>query len=67
MPTPQDIRDRIADIDAILQSGVTSTTVDGETTAFDHASLRRERQTLQEQLGTKRKRRRVFNLNMGGR
>jgi len=67
MPTPSEIRERIAAIDAILEAGVTSNTVDGETTVFDHETLRRERLKLQQQLGTKRKRHRVFNLNMGGR
>lgn len=67
MATTQEKRDRLAAIDEILQSGVTSTTVDGETTSFDHDTLREERTRLQEQLGQKSKRHRVFNFNMGGR
>lgn len=67
MPTVAEIRERLNSIEAILQSGVSSTTVDGETTAFNHDTLRQEQQRLLEQLGMVRKRRRVFNLNMGGR
>lgn len=67
MPTPSEIRDRIAAIDDVLQSGVTSSTLDGETASMDHDTLRRERLALKRQIGTETKRHRVFNFNMGGR
>ena len=67
MATPSEIRDRIDAINAILQAGVTSNAVDGESTSFNHDSLRRERTELRQQLGTERKRHRVFNFNMNGR
>lgn len=67
MPTRTELRQRLADIDAILQSGVSQTTVDGVSTTFDLTSLRRERQEIQAKLGERRTRNRVFNLNMGGR
>jgi hypothetical protein len=67
MPTPTEIRERIAAIDATLETGVASNTVDGETTSFDHDTLRRERAKLEQKLGVKRRRHRVFNFNMGGR
>ena len=60
-------RTRLSDIEEILTSGVTETTVDGVTTKFDLDSLRRERHQLQVSLGIKRRRRRVFGLTMGGR
>lgn len=40
---------RIAEIRKILASGVTSTTVDGVATTFDHDSLRRELNRLQRE------------------
>ena len=67
MPTPTEIRDRIAEIDRILTAGVTSNSVEGESSTFNHDTLRRERTRLQEELGTRKKRHRVFNFNMGGR
>lgn len=67
MATASELRERIEAIDAILQTGVKSNSVDGESTSFDHDSLRRERTQLREQLGYTRKRNRVFNLNMNGR
>jgi hypothetical protein len=66
MATQQELRDRIADIDTILQKGVSSNAVDGESTSFNHDTLRQERQRLEERLGSKTKRHRVFNFNMGG-
>lgn len=52
------INARIAEIDTVLQSGASSVTVDGTTTAYDHKALRAERQRLETQLraGTKRRR-----------
>lgn len=67
MPTPAEMRTRLDAIDAILQSGVTSNAVDGESTSFNHDTLRRERLELRRVLGLTPKRSRVFNLNMNGR
>ena len=67
MASVSEIRTRLAAIDAILNAGVTQTSVDGVSNSFNHDTLRRERATLQQQIGTKKKRNRVFNLNMGGR
>ncbi len=66
MASQSEIRDRIAEIDTILQSGVSSNSVEGESTSFNHDTLRHERQQLLERLGTKTKRHKVFNFNMGG-
>lgn len=66
MASQQDIRDRIAEIDTVLQSGVSSNSVEGESTSFNHDTLRQERQRLEEKLGQKTKRHKVFNFNMGG-
>lgn len=60
-------RQKLARINAILESGVTSTTVDGVSTTFDLKSLRREKQRLEEELGLKRKRSRVITPFMGRR
>ncbi len=67
MATAIELRTRLDAIDAILQAGVTSNSVDGETTSFNHDTLRRERIELRRTLGMQKKRSRVFNLNMNGR
>ncbi len=67
MATATEMRDRLAAIDSILQTGVRSNTVDGESTSFDHDTLRIERAKLRQKLGLEKKRHRVFNLNMNGR
>lgn len=67
MATVTELRQRLNDIEAILQSGLTQSTVDGETQQFDHDTLRRERQQIRERLGECQRRHRVFNFNMGGR
>lgn len=67
MTTPTEMRARLDAIDSILQSGVTSNSVDGESTSFNHDTLRRERLKLRRALGLSTKRARVFNLNMNGR
>lgn len=67
MQTPEEKQARIAAINAILESGLTSNSVDGESSTFNHATLRDERRRLQRELGIKKKRNRVFNFNMGGR
>lgn len=60
-------RQKLARINALLESGVTSTSVDGVTTAFDLKSLRREKQRLEQELGLKRKRTRVITPDMSRR
>ena len=60
-------RQKLARINALLESGVTSTTVDGVSTTFDLKSLRREKQRLEEELGLNRKRSRVITPFMGRR
>lgn len=67
MPTPAEKEARIAAINAILEAGLSSNSVDGESSSFNHDTLRKERLRLQQELGIKKKRHRVFNFNMGGR
>ena len=67
MATATELRTRLEAIDAILQAGVTSNSVDGESTSFNHDTLRIERMEIRRQLGMEKKRSRVFNLNMNGR
>lgn len=66
MTTAAEKRARIQEIETILQSGVTTNSVEGETTSFNHDTLREERTRLEQQLGRRQKRHRVFNFNMGG-
>lgn len=66
---PEQIRARITEIDAILQAGASSATVDGVTTSWDFAELRREKSELERQLpaGSARKKRRpMFYRNLLG-
>lgn len=51
---------RIAEIDAILSSGVTQTVTDGITTVIDLAALERERNRLARTDAVKRKKRPFF-------
>ena len=67
MATATELRERLDAIDAILQAGVRSNSVDGESTTFDLDVLRRERIEIRRTLGMEKKRNRVFNLNMNGR
>lgn len=60
MSTPAEIRTRIDEIDAILQSGAKSVTVDGVTTTWDHDSLRAERSDLERKLSPQTRRRPAF-------
>lgn len=58
---------RIAAIRLLLQTGVTSTTVDGTTTTFDPESLRRELRALIADDDTQRSRRpRISSVNLSG-
>ncbi len=56
---------RIDEIRSLLQSGVTSTTVDGVVTVFSHESLRRELRLLEEAEGIRRKKAKVTNIFLG--
>lgn len=46
MATQQEITERIEEIEAILRAGQTSITIDGVTTTYDFAELRRQRAEL---------------------
>jgi hypothetical protein len=59
--------DKINRLRALLESGVTSSSLDGETTAFDLDSVRREVVKLERQYGVRRKRSRVITPAMGRR
>ena len=60
------IRARIAEIDSILSSGASSSTIDGTTINFDFAQLRTERDELRRKLPNDNTRRRsAFNVNLG--
>lgn len=55
--TPAQMRERINEIDAILQNGAKSVTLDGVTVTWDHDSLRAERTDLERRLSPKTRRR----------
>ncbi len=67
MATHAELRERLAEIDNTLSTGVSSQTTDGVTTVLNHDTLRRERAAILVTLGMRRRKSRVFNLNMGGR
>lgn len=56
--------EKIARLRTLLESGVTSTTVDGESASFDHDSVRREIARLEEQVGKRQRRARILTINM---
>ncbi len=58
---------KLARLRTLLESGVTSTSLDGETTSFDLESVRREIARLETKTGIRRKRGRILNLDMGRR
>lgn len=65
--TEQQIRDRIAEIDSILQAGATSANVDGVTVSWDFGELRDERASLQRQLpdqATKKRRPLIYRSRL---
>ena len=67
MPTTEEIaaiNARILEIDSILSSGSSSSTLDGTTISYDLESLRKEREELRSRLTTD-KRRRVFGVRLG--
>lgn len=60
------IRARIVEIDSILSSGATSSSIDGTTVNFDFASLRTERDELRRKLPNDPNRRKsAFNVKLG--
>ena len=61
------LRTRLNKINALLATGVTSTTSDGQTTSFDLEQLRKEKRLIEERLGIIPRRRRVFGFDMGSR
>lgn len=58
---------KLARLRTLLESGVTSTSLDGETTSFDIASVRREIARLEVKTGVRRKRGRIITVDMGRR
>lgn len=58
---------KIARLRELLESGVTSDSRDGASTSFDLESVRRELLRLEQEAGTRRRRPRVLNLQMGRR
>jgi hypothetical protein len=67
MPTTEEIaaiNARILEIDSILSSGSSSSTLDGTTVSYDLESLRKEREELRSRL-TSDKRRRAFGVRLG--
>lgn len=62
--TPQQ---KLTRLKALLESGVTSTTVDGESVTLDLKAVRRAVYLLEVQLGYRRKRSRILNVDMGRR
>lgn len=57
--------DRIAEIEALLASGVTTHVVDGQSTSFDHQTLREELRRLKIAEGLIRPRDKVTNIFLG--
>lgn len=57
--------DRIAEIQALLASGVQTHTVDGHTTTINHQTLREELRRLQIAEGQIRARDKVTNIFLG--
>lgn len=55
---------KIARLRSLLESGVTSDSVDGASTSFDHESIRRELRRLEEANGNRRKRSRIITPMM---
>jgi hypothetical protein len=65
--TTETTLDKINRLRALLESGVTSSSVDGETTSFDLESTRRELIRLEREYGIRKKRPRVITPMMGRR
>lgn len=60
------VAERIAAIDSILESGVSSHTVDGTTTQYDIESLRKERAILIDELAGYRTKQRCAAVRLDG-
>jgi len=58
---------KIARLRELLESGVSSDSRDGASTTFDLDSVRRELLRLEQAAGTRRRRPRVINAQMGRR
>jgi hypothetical protein len=58
---------KIARLRELLESGVSSDSRDGASTTFDLESVRRELLRLEQAAGTRKRRPRVINLQMGRR
>ena len=58
---------KIARLRELLESGVSSDSRDGASTTFDLDSVRRELLRLEQAAGTRRRRPRVLNAQMGRR
>lgn len=58
---------KIARLRELLESGVSSDSRDGASTTFDLDSVRRELLRLEQTAGTRRRRPRVLNAQMGRR
>jgi len=56
-------RQKIARMEALLESGVTSDSTDGASTAFNHDTIRRELARLKREVG-QRKRRGIYTPDM---
>lgn len=66
MQSPEIIRQRIAEIDAILRSGASSVNIDGLSVTYNFDQLRRERKELEKQLPGTNVRRTVAYANKLG-
>jgi len=62
---PADHSAEIAEIEAILNSGVTETSEDGQTIKFDHDQLRRRLAELKRQDRKTKRRPRWGSINLG--
>jgi hypothetical protein len=65
--TTETTAQKIDRLRALLQSGVTSSTVDGESVSFDLEAVRRELAKLEATNGARRKRSRIITPAMGRR
>ena len=63
--TPEERQQRIDEIEQLLSSGVKTHATDGQTTSFDHATLREELRRLRVAAGQIRPRQKVTNIFLG--
>lgn len=66
MATEADIIQRIADLEAILASGISSRTQDGETVTFDRDDIRRTIRELKSQLPSGQQGPRTRTIDLSG-